>query len=113
MIATFGTACLTLAPPNNSPLWDAHVVVFRYHPALLTTDRETRSRDERQIWKAIKGLEIGYRSEFSGGGGFEVSLWKDDLPKWKAAIDKLIADGVLQHYRWGTDNNGYGLVPMR
>jgi len=86
--------------------------VFRYHPALLGPDREARSLDERRICDAIKDLAIGYRCE-KDGSGVEVSVWKDDLPKWKAAIDKLIEDGVLQHYRWGTDNNGHGLVPLK
>src|SRR5262245_2077912 len=112
MIAAFATVYLTAGPPNNSPVRDAHVVVFRYHPALLGPDREARSHDERPIWKAIKSLAIGYHSE-TDGSGVEVSVWRYDLPKWKAAIDKLIEDGVLRHYGWGTDNNGYGLVPVK
>jgi hypothetical protein len=112
-IAVLALGCLTAGQPNNAPVRDAYVVVFRYHPALLSPDREIKSQDERQICNAIKDLETGYRSEFSLGRGFEVSLRKDHLPRWKAAIDSLIEDGVLQYYRWGTDNNGYGLVPVR
>jgi hypothetical protein len=112
MIGVLAMGILPSDPPNL-PAKYRHVIVFRYHPGLLETNREERRQDERQIWKAIKDLEIGYREEGGLGRGFEVSLSAKDLSRWKAAIDKLIEDNVLQYYRWGTDNNGYGLVPVR
>jgi len=93
----------------NGP--DEQVVVFRYPAPRLGPFRELESNDIRQIWRTIKDLEIGYRAD-THGNGTVVRISLKDLGRWKRAVDKLIEDGVLQYYRWGTDMEGYGLVPV-
>lgn len=105
-------AFLPDSPPNNFPTPKERVEVFRYLPGLLDAYREARQQDHRQIWKTIKDLEIAYSSE-SSGSGVVIRLYKPDLIRWKAAIDKMIENGVLQYYRWGTDMHGYGLIPIK
>jgi hypothetical protein len=113
LFAGLALAVLTAAPPNNSPVREELVVVFRYHPGLLAPNREARRQDDRQILKTIHDLEIGYSSVGGLGSGYEMRLLKKDLGRWKEAIDKLIDDGALQVYRWGTDMDGYGLIRLK
>ena len=113
LIAALAIGLLPASPPNNSPVRENPVVVFRYHPGLLGPNREARLRDDDRILQALKDLKISHGCIGGCGRGFEVELWTKDLVRWKAAIDKMIEDGLLEYYRWGTDMRGYGLVPIK
>ncbi len=112
IIATLAIVLLSASPPNSSSAHDLPIVVFRFLPGLISPNREARQQDHRQIMKMLEDLKFSRREE-SSGSGIEMSLSKSDLPRWKAAIDKMIQTGVLQYYRWGTDMRGYGLVPIK
>lgn len=110
-LVVLGLAVVPGGSPNRPPGPDDLVVVFRYHPGLLP-DREARRADDRAILQALEQTELSYRSEGGLGRGFEVEVSRRDLGRWKATISRLIEGGVLRYYRWGTDDNGYGLVPI-
>lgn len=104
------------ASDDRAPCPDVQIVVFRHHPGMIDTKErmDARDRDEKVILKAAKEHLGGL--EYSGGlgRGYELSIHARDLARWKNAIDRLMKNGTLKYYeRWGLDNNGYGLIPVR
>jgi hypothetical protein len=112
MIAALALELVPTGSPYLPNGLDGQVVVFRYSPSLMGPYQEAQSQDVRQIWQALKDLEIAYRAE-TQGGVTKVCLSPMDVSRWVAMVDKLIERGVLRYYRWGTDMFGYGLVPVR
>jgi hypothetical protein len=112
MIAALALQLVPRGSPNLPNGLDGQVVVFRYAPSPVGPYQEAQSQDVRQIWQALKDLEIAHRAE-TQGGETTVSLNPMDVGRWIAMVDKLIEGGILRYYRWGTDMFGYGLVPVR
>jgi hypothetical protein len=109
----FVAALLPTGPPNNSPTREEPVLVFKYRPGLFAPNMEARLRDDDRILRMLHDLKIGHICDGSMGRGYEVKIWKKDVERWKSGIDRLMNDGVLQFYRWGTDMKGYGLIPLK
>jgi hypothetical protein len=121
MLKTFVILAMSL------PFWDApaqernqrpdsRIKVFRHHPDMLDTKErmEARDRDAKLILKTVESDIGSYRYEGGlGHNGYVLSIYKDDLAKWKAAIEKLRKAGALKYYdRWELDKSGLGLMPL-
>ena len=91
---------------------DEKVLVFHYNPGLLAPNRDARLRDDKRILQTLEDLGISHSADGGLGSGYEVKIWKKDVARWKDAINSMIERKVLEVYRWGTDMNGYGLIPV-
>lgn len=95
---------------------DVEIVVFRHHPGMLDSNEnmEARDRDEAVIRKTLGAVRINYAYEGGMGSGFELSIRKRDLGRWKAIVDRLMRNGTLRYYQtWGLDRHGFGLVRIQ
>ena len=74
---------------------------------------EAKKRDEKIILKTVENQIGSYTYEGNLGRGYVLSIFNDDLAKWKQEIDKLHKAGTLKYYdHWGLDKHGFGLIAL-
>jgi len=113
VVAAIAVSLESTSAPNNPPAKDEKVLVFHYHPGLLAPNMDARRQDNERILQTLEDLGISHSADGGLGSGFEVKIWKKDLPRWKDAINSMIENKILEVYRWGTDMYGYGLIPIK